>query len=41
MYTEILKLKEMLEKAKIPFEWEDKYYDGYHLSSKERQEELI
>lgn len=31
MYTEILKLKEMLEQAKIPFEWDDKHFDGYHL----------
>ena len=31
MYTEILKLKEMLEKAKIPFVWDSKCLDGFHL----------
>ena len=29
-YTEILKLKSMLENANIPFEF-DNLYDGYHL----------
>ena len=31
MYTEILKLKEMLGRAKIPFVWDSKHFDGFHL----------
>lgn len=30
---EILKLKEMLEKAKIPFEFNDDFFDGDHKPS--------
>ena len=31
MYTEILKLKKMLEKVNIPFEWDENHFDGFHL----------
>ncbi len=30
-YSEILRLKEMLEKANIPFDFSDRHFDGYHL----------
>lgn len=30
-YSEILRLKEMLEKAEIPFFFSDKHFDGYHI----------
>lgn len=32
MYTEILKLKDMLEKSGIPFKFEEGCFDGYHIS---------
>ena len=31
-YTEILKLKDMLKKAGIPFKFEEGCFDGYHIS---------
>ena len=30
-YEEIYKLKNMLEEAKIPFDFKENHFDGYHL----------
>lgn len=39
-YTEILKLKDMLEKAGIPFKFEDSF-DGYHICYPKAGEERV
>lgn len=31
MYKEILRLKKMLEEAKIPFWWKEKHFDGHQI----------
>ena len=40
-YKEILKLKEMLEEAKIPFYFRDNHFDGYQLCYPDRGEERV
>lgn len=40
-YTEILRLKTMLEKAHIPFFWKEKHFDGHLIAYPDKGERCV